>query len=146
MPAIASRSTRSFRATDRALLRFRASAVGNEWPGRFPKKMSDVSKNNSHICIYCNYINIRRPRPTQGGARQGREVVNTKTIHNNNKNKNKNKNNKNKIKNKNKNKNNNNNKNKNKNKNNNNNSSSSRWADGRLKKRKRLEKKQKHFF
>ena len=27
---------------------------------------------------------IRRPRPTQGGARQGREVVNTKTIHNNN--------------------------------------------------------------
>ena len=35
------------------------------------------------MCVY-----IRRPRPTQGGARQGREVVNTKTIHNNNNNNN----------------------------------------------------------
>ena len=36
----------------------------------------------SNACWNLQYI--RRPRPTQGGARQGREVVNTKTIHNNN--------------------------------------------------------------
>ena len=46
------------------------------------------------LLLYMNIIffdgYIRRPRPTQGGARQGREVVNTKTIHNNNNNSNSN--------------------------------------------------------